>query len=853
MTTNIKDYSTTQASNTSLNGISVAEGMLPSNLNNAIRALMKNTRDWFNDAQWIEYGDGSGAYTAAYVSATSFTIAGTNVTSVYHAGRRIKLTASTPGTIYGTISSSTFSTNTTVNVTWDSGSLSNETIDNVYIGILSKTNNSIPEGIIETATLADGSVTTAKIAADAVNGSKIADDSIDSEHYVDGSIDTAHIADSQITTAKIADTAVTTAKITDANVTLAKLATNSVNSSKIVDGSIVNADINASAAIDASKIADGSVSSTEFQYIGGLTSDAQTQLDAKLVKSNNLSDVTNASTARTNLGLTIGTNVQAYDAQLADIAGLTPTDSNFIVGDGSNFTIESGATARTSLGLGTIATQNANSVTLTGGSITGLSTPSSNSDAATKQYVDNLLAGIRTRESVAAGTTANIDLTADLQNGDTLDGVTLATDDNVLVKNQTTAAENGIYTVVASGTASRATEFDTFDEIAGALISVQEGTTNGDKLFLCTANFGGTLGVTDIDYQQQNVTTLDLVQDTTPQLGGNLDVNGRSIVSVSDGNITLAPNGTGKTVINSGQLGGNLDVQTNSIVTTSNRNVLLAPNGTGLVEIKGNDNAGQIQLNCEQNSHGVKIKGPPHSAAQSYTLTLPSSITNDYYLKTDGSGNLSFAAVPTETKPTVADVSQTIAPATATTINITGTNFVSIPVVDFINASTGATTRANTVSFTNATTLSVNLTLASGNYFVRIENPDGNAGRSTNNIITASTAPSFSTAAGSLGTIAAGSSVSLSVAASSDSNVTITETTAVLTSNANTPAGTMNLTLSGTPATSATYNITGTAPTPLGDQTYNFTLRATDVENQTADRAFSITITTAINNSGQFN
>ena len=322
--------------------------------------------------------------------------------------------------------------------------------------------------------------------------------------------------------------------------------------------------------------------------------------------------------------------------------------------------------------------------------------------------------------------------------------------------------------------------------------------------------------------------------------------NGSAWTSISPGIANVVDDSTP-------QLGGDLDVQTNSIVTTSNRNVLLAPNGTGLVEIKGNDNAGQIQLNCEQNSHGVKIKGPPHSAGQSYTLTLPSSITNDYYLKTDGSGNLSFAAVPTETKPTVADVSQTIAPDTATTINITGTNFVTIPIVDFINASTGATTRANTVSFTNATTLSVNLTLASGNYFVRIENPDGNAGRSTNNIITASTAPSFSTAAGSLGTIAAGSSVSLSVAASSDSNVTIAETTAVLTSNANTPAGTMNLTLSGTPATSATYNITGTAPSPTSETTYNFTLRATDVEGQTADRAFSITVSVGINNSGQFN
>ena len=201
MPTNIKDYSTTQANNTSLNGISTAEGMLPSNLNNAISALMKNTRDWFNDAQWIEYGDGDGAFTAAYASATSFTIAGVDVTSIYHTGRRIKLTATTPGTIFGTIASSSFSTNTTVNVTWDSGSLANEAITHVYIGALSKTNSSIPEGIVATATLADGSVTTAKIAADAVNGTKIADDSINSEHYVDGSIDTAHIADAQITTA----------------------------------------------------------------------------------------------------------------------------------------------------------------------------------------------------------------------------------------------------------------------------------------------------------------------------------------------------------------------------------------------------------------------------------------------------------------------------------------------------------------------------------------------------------------------------------------------------------------------------------------------------------------------------
>ena len=70
-----------------------------------------------------------------------------------------------------------------------------------------------------------------------------------------------------------------------------------------------------------------------------------------------LVDDADASAARTTLGVVIGTDVQAYDAQLADVAGLTPADGNFIVGDGVNFVAESGATARTSLGLGTAATQ----------------------------------------------------------------------------------------------------------------------------------------------------------------------------------------------------------------------------------------------------------------------------------------------------------------------------------------------------------------------------------------------------------------------------------------------------------------------------------------------------------------
>ena len=105
--------------------------------------------------------------------------------------------------------------------------------------------------------------------------------------------------------------------------------------------------------------------------------------------------------------------------------------------------------------------------------------------------------------------------------------------------------------------------------------------------------------------------TTDLVTDTSPQLGGNLDVNGNDIVSTSNADIELDPNGTGKVVFK-----GNSD--------------------------KG---AGQFVLNCEQNSHGIVIKGPPHSAGASYTLTLPNTAGSaNEVLKTDGSGNLDWVA-----------------------------------------------------------------------------------------------------------------------------------------------------------------------------------------------------------------
>ena len=119
-----------------------------------------------------------------------------------------------------------------------------------------------------------------------------------------------------------------------------------------------------------------------------------------------------------------------------------------------------------------------------------------------------------------------------------------------------------------------------------------------------------------------NVGITDVVGDTSPQLGGSLDVNGQDIVSTSNGAIELDPNGTGK------------------------------------VTFKGNSTkgSGQFVLNCEQNSHGIVFKGPPHSAAASYTFTLPNDIQNGKYLTTDASGNTSWGTPPdTNTTYSVGD------------------------------------------------------------------------------------------------------------------------------------------------------------------------------------------------------
>ena len=205
---------------------------------------------------------------------------------------------------------------------------------------------------------------------------------------------------------------------------------------------------------------------------------------------------------------------------------------------------------------------------------------------------------------------------------------------------------------------------------------------------------------------------------------------------------------------------------------------------------------------------------------------------------------LSGQVVLTTDFPTYTSVSPTaIEPSTASDITITGTNFVSVPVVELISG-TGAILRADKVTFNSSTSLTANVNVTTEtDYFIRIENNNGQSVRSTNADLTVSQAPSFTTAAGSLGTFDQGSAISVDVSATSDSAVNITLVSGSL------PTG---LTLGSTVSNTAT--ISGTeSGSDTSDTAYNFTLRATDAESQTSDRAFSITISSGILNGGQFN
>jgi len=176
----------------------------------------------------------------------------------------------------------------------------------------------------------------------------------------------------------------------------------------------------------------------------------------------------------------------------------------------------------------------------------GGSVYSNNQKLATEAYVDAVKQGLDVKDSVRAATTADIDLSSALVNGAVVDGVTLATGDRVLVKAQSTASQNGIYVVVASGAASRAVDANAdADVTAGMFTFVEEGTANADSGWVLTTNGPITLGSTNLSFTQFSGAGQVSAGAGLSKTGNTLDVGTADVnrIVVNADNIDLATTG----------------------------------------------------------------------------------------------------------------------------------------------------------------------------------------------------------------------------------------------------------------------------------------------------------------------
>ena len=176
----------------------------------------------------------------------------------------------------------------------------------------------------------------------------------------------------------------------------------------------------------------------------------------------------------------------------------------------------------------------------TSATITGLASPTNDSDAATKGYVDALAQGIDAKASVVVATTANITLSGT----QTIDGVAVSVGDRVLVKDQSTASQNGIY-LCASSTWTRTTDADSWTELVAAFTFVEKGTSNSDSGWICTVDAGGTLGSTSVTFAQFSGAGQITAGDGLTKSGNTLNVGtaSSSRIVVNSDNIDLATSG----------------------------------------------------------------------------------------------------------------------------------------------------------------------------------------------------------------------------------------------------------------------------------------------------------------------
>jgi hypothetical protein len=265
-------------------------------------------------------------------------------------------------------------------------------------------------------------------------------------------------------------------------------------------------------------------------------------------------------------------------------------------------------------------------------------TPTDDAHAATKGYVDAARSGLDVKASVRVATTAPLTLASDLENGDEVDGVTLATGDRVLVKNQSSGAENGIYVVQASGAAVRATDADSSAEVtAGMFTFVAEGSVNADSGWVLSTNDTITLDTTALDFVQFSGAGQVTAGAGLTKTGNTIDVIGTADrITVNSDSVDIASTYAGQNTITT--------LGTVTTGTWDATTVAVTAGGTGVESFTDNgivygDGTNALDVTAAGTQHQVLLAGaggvPEFGAVD---LSQGAAVTNDLPVTHGGTG-----------------------------------------------------------------------------------------------------------------------------------------------------------------------------------------------------------------------
>jgi hypothetical protein len=307
-----------------------------------------------------------------------------------------------------------------------------------------------------------------------------------------------------------------------------------------------------------------------------------------------------------------------------------------------------------------------------------VATPTDSAHIATKGYVDAARQGLDVKQSVRVATTAAINLSSDLEAGDVIDGVTLAEGDRVLVKNQGTASENGIYVAVASGAASRSSDAngtaDTGELKPGSFTFVEEGTANSDKGFVVSTNGTITVGSSAIAWTQfsgagsfeagdglslsGNTINVNVTADRTVITGDAVDIASTYVgqssittlgtvttgtwtatdIGIEHGGTNASDAATARTNLGVKTTAGTVTTNTSTLARVASQGCAASAGGTSSTTVTHNFNTLDVSVQIVEVSSGATVYGDViRSNADTVSVTLLGTISaNDYRIIVTG-------------------------------------------------------------------------------------------------------------------------------------------------------------------------------------------------------------------------